>query len=104
MLCTLYISLHLSLILSLRFGFAILRALTLVRQPQFLDDSVKKGMERRQQVSQSQPPVSWCKKLKSIEITRRAEDETHMLNVLLEISEGMSSTWWSRVKISSTIV
>ncbi|KAM3223180.1 hypothetical protein ACQJBY_056867 [Aegilops geniculata] len=50
------------------------------------------------------PAVFWCKKLKSIEIKCRKEDETHMARVLSEISKGMAPEQWERVKTSDTFV
>nr|XP_020189044.1 MEIOTIC F-BOX protein MOF-like [Aegilops tauschii subsp. strangulata] len=67
-------------------------------------------MNRRKEMASSKlhgsttPAVFWCKKLKSMDIKCRKEDETHMARVLSEISKGMAPEQWERVKTSDTIV
>ncbi|KAK1661044.1 hypothetical protein QYE76_049203 [Lolium multiflorum] len=70
----------------------------------FLAAPPKETRKKEQEASKSRPLFLWCKKLKSIEIKRRQEDEPRMLKVLSEIRHGMLRSWWRKVMISSTIV
>ncbi|KAI5001294.1 hypothetical protein ZWY2020_025944 [Hordeum vulgare] len=52
----------------------------------------------------SAPVVSWCEKLKLIDIEYRYGDETHIDTLLSEISKGMPLTRWQQVKTKSVMI
>ncbi|XP_020181537.2 MEIOTIC F-BOX protein MOF [Aegilops tauschii subsp. strangulata] len=68
--------------------------------PPFKKSKRKQSSKRRS----STTPVFWCKKLKSIELKHRLEDEPHMSKILSEISEGMLPAQWMHIKKSMAVV